>query len=249
MLKENTVAKFLNDNFGEVRAVTKGEDIWFVAKDICDILGTKTKDIPSILKGKGVDSIDIPTNGGKQKMTIISEQSLYKLIFKSRKPFAEEFQDWICGEVIPSIRKNDGYVSQQEELTPEEIVANALIVAQNIIKEKEKRIQEQQEEISNLTTVNEVIITHSTTIEDSRTVINSIIKKIGGKNNNFGEVYNEFYRILNYKLGINIKARDKIKGKSWLDTLNDEETFKAEEIARNWAIKNGLDINSILTLK
>lgn len=121
-------------------------------------------------------------------------------------------------------------------------------VIEDPIKRAERWIQEQKEKIKLECTIKE-ITTHSTTIEDSRMVINSIIKKIGGKNNNFGEAYNEFYRMLNYKLGINIKARDKIKGKSWLDTLNEEETFKAEEIARNWAIKNGLDINSILTLK
>lgn len=107
MERNNTVKQFLSKTFGEVRVVLKGEDLWFVAKDICDILGTKTKDIPTVLKNKGIDSIDILTNGGKQNMTIINEQSLYKLIFKSRKPFAEEFQDWICGEVIPSIRKGE----------------------------------------------------------------------------------------------------------------------------------------------
>ena len=146
----NTVKEFLSEVFGKVRVVTKEETLWFVAKDICDILGTKTKDIPTVLKGKGLDSIDILTNGGKQKMTVISEQSLYKLIFKSRKPFAEDFQDWICEEVIPSIRKNDGYIDKQEELSAEELMTKALLVAQKTIEEKNRKIEKQEKEIEEL---------------------------------------------------------------------------------------------------
>lgn len=57
-------------------------------------------------------------------------------------PKADEFEHWIFDEVLPSIRKNGGYIANQENLTPEQIVANALIVAQNIISQKDRQIEQ-----------------------------------------------------------------------------------------------------------
>ena len=59
---------------------------------------------------------------------------------KAELPSAEEFQDWVCDEVLPSIRKNGGYIANQQHMTPEQIVANALIVAQNIINTQQKEL-------------------------------------------------------------------------------------------------------------
>ena len=116
-MRENKVKEFLSENFGQVRAVAKGENLWFIAKDITDILGTATRDIKKILKDSDVDSIHhIDSVGRKQEMSIVSEKGLYKLIFKSRKPFAEEFQDWICEEVIPLLRKDGMYVNGEEDI-------------------------------------------------------------------------------------------------------------------------------------
>ena len=115
-MRENKVKEFLNERFGEVRVITIKDELWFVAKDICDILGTKTKDLKTVLKGKGIDTIDILTNGGIQPMLVVNEASLYRQIFKSRKSFAEEFQDWICEEVIPTLRKDGIYVNGEEDV-------------------------------------------------------------------------------------------------------------------------------------
>lgn len=115
-MRENKVKEFLNERFGEVRVITIKDELWFVAKDICDILGTKTKDLKTVLKGKGIDTIDILTNGGIQPMLVVNEASLYRQIFKSRKSFAEEFQDWICEEVIPTLRKDGMYVNGEEDV-------------------------------------------------------------------------------------------------------------------------------------
>lgn len=142
---QNTVREFLSEVFGEVRAFEKDGNLWFVAKDICDILGTKTKDIPKVLNNKGIDSIDILTNGGNQKMTCVIESSLYKLIFKSRKPFAEEFQDWICESVIPALRQDGGYIDGEEkvvtgEMSEEELVLKAMTVMQSKIERLRKEV-------------------------------------------------------------------------------------------------------------
>ena len=107
---------------------------------------------------------------------------------------------------------------------------------------KNKRIEE-------LENINKSITIHSTTIENSRSVINRLIRSISIRTKkSFATIWNEFYSKINYKLNINIKGRDKDKCTSWLDTLNESEIYQAEIIARNWATRVGLDVNSILSL-
>lgn len=87
----------------------KAGEPWFVAKDVCDILGTDTRDLHKILESDeitNVDSIHIAQNGGKAPL-IISEPGLYRLVMKSRKPEAKEFQRWVTHEVLPSILVGD----------------------------------------------------------------------------------------------------------------------------------------------
>ena len=83
---------------------------WFVVKDICIILDLKKIDstirnIPDKWKGTQV----LRTSGGDQKVSIINESGLYKLIMRSNKPIAEKFQEFVCEEILPSIRKTGGY--------------------------------------------------------------------------------------------------------------------------------------------
>ena len=107
---------------------------------------------------------------------------------------------------------------------------------------KNKRIEE-------LENINKSITIHSTTIENSKSVINRLIRSISSRTKKpFATIWNEFYSKINYKLNINIKGRDKDKCTSWLDTLNEPEIYQAEIIARNWATRVGLDVNSILSL-
>ena len=102
---------------------------------------------------------------------------------------------------------------------------------------KNKRIKELEDEVESITI-------HSLTIEESTKIINRLMRIIAAKeyNNQFGKVWGDFYSKLNYKLGINVKARTKKKkSDSYLSTMTEDELFKAEEIVRTWA--NDLDIN------
>lgn len=85
--------------------------------------------------------------GREQQMNFVTEKNLYKVIMRSDKPQAEPFQDWVCGEVLPSIRKHGGYITAQQNDTPEEIMARALIVAQETLKRKEQRLIEAESKI------------------------------------------------------------------------------------------------------
>lgn len=138
---------FENPRFGTIRTAGTSENPMFCLADIGRVLEIKNvRDWKSRLKQDGVVSIYTPTESGDQQMVFINEQNLYKVIMRSDKPQAEAFQDWVCGEVLPSIRKNGGYISATAEETPEEIMAKALQIAQATIERKEKRIADLQQQ-------------------------------------------------------------------------------------------------------
>nr|UVX89512.1 MAG: antirepressor protein KilAC domain [Bacteriophage sp.] len=115
----NTEIQTFNFNSATLRTMadTAG-DPWFIAKDVCDILGIRTNNLRAILDEDEVTeltndySIDIAQNGGKSPL-IISESGLYSLALKSRKPEAKEFKRWVTHEVLPTIRKHGAYMTQQ----------------------------------------------------------------------------------------------------------------------------------------
>lgn len=89
-------------------------------------------------------------NAGENFLT---ESGLYKLLMKSRKPRAERFIDWVTDEVIPQIRKTGGYIPHDEDMSDDEIMARALIVAQNTIAEKSKKLDLAEKENLKLTSI------------------------------------------------------------------------------------------------
>lgn len=116
--KELTDQKLIPFMFREyaVRALTddKGEP-WFVAKDICDVLGiVKANRSVAGLDTDEKDAHIMSTPGGNQTMTIINEAGFYKLVLRSRKPEATDFQRWVTHEVLPSLRKT-GYYSMNQD--------------------------------------------------------------------------------------------------------------------------------------
>lgn len=144
----NEMKIFESNEFGKVRTAVKDGEIWFCLADVCRILEIGTPgNVKERLDEKGIDTINTLTNGGKQKLIYINEPNLYKTIFQSRKPEAEKFADWVTSEVLPSIRKNGGYIQNQENLSDEELMARALEVAQRKIAEKNKLIEEQASKI------------------------------------------------------------------------------------------------------
>ena len=96
----------------DVRTVTVEGDIWFVAKDVCDILEiVNHRDAIQSLDDdeKRVSEIATPSNSGYSSVNIISEPGVYALVMKSRKPEAKQFSRWVRHEVLPQIRKTGSY--------------------------------------------------------------------------------------------------------------------------------------------
>jgi len=93
-----------------VRAVEKDGEPWFIAKDVCESIGTASKDLRKILDSDEVDTINhVDSLGRECEMLIIDESGLYSLILRSRKKDSKLFKKWVTREVLPSIRKTGGY--------------------------------------------------------------------------------------------------------------------------------------------
>lgn len=111
----NDLLTFTNDRFGKIRALTIDGEPWMVGKDVARSLGYK--DTVNALKSH-VEADDkrgwrITTPSGEQEMTVINESGFYSLAFGSKMKEAKAFKRWVTHEVLPSIRKTGGYMTEQ----------------------------------------------------------------------------------------------------------------------------------------
>ena len=103
---------FKNPEFGEIRVIEKDGEPWFVAVDVCDILGLSN---PTIAVSRLDKDERAKFNLGRQgDSTIVNEPGLYTLILGSRKPEAKAFKRWITHDIIPSIRKYGAYMTPEK---------------------------------------------------------------------------------------------------------------------------------------
>lgn len=178
---------FNNEEFGEIRTVTKNNKTYFVGNDVAKALGYSDTAKAIRTHCKGVDEMDIPTNGGVQKMKVIAEGDIYRLVVRSQLPQSEKFESWVFDNVLPSIRKNGGYIAGQETLSDDELLAKALMVAQNKIAERDRIIAQKQEHIEQMQPKADFF----DAVADSKTAIsmNEVSKVLGikglGRNNLF----------------------------------------------------------------
>lgn len=134
------VKLFEKEEFGKVRVVMQGEDPWFVASDVAKALGYANPQEATREHCRKVNKITQPSESLPSVkcpptfINIIPESDVYRLVMRSNLPRAVEFQDWICEEVIPSIRRSGGYVMAKPDDTPEAILARAVLVAQDTIR-------------------------------------------------------------------------------------------------------------------
>jgi anti-repressor protein len=162
---------------------------WFVAKDVCDILELGTEhlrrdlDEDEVTEATNLPNWQVGSNGGRVPL-IISEPGLYKLVMRSRKPEAKEFQRWVTHEVLPSIRKTGGYIPTSESDSDEDIMARAVLVAQKTIKQKNQQIASQQSRIDELQPKasawdNFVDIDDALSVRDSAKLLSNLGRTVG----------------------------------------------------------------------
>lgn len=143
---------FENAAFGTIRAGMNGGEPWFVAKDVCDALGVSniTETMARLDEDEFSITEVIDTIGRTQEVRIVTEPGFYKLVMRSRKPEAKQFQRWVTHEVLPAIRKTGGYLAAKPDDTPEEIMARALLVADETMRRQKERIDAMEAEAAEL---------------------------------------------------------------------------------------------------
>jgi prophage antirepressor-like protein len=133
---------FNSTMFGEIRTIIKDDgECFFVASDVAKALGYAVPQKAVLDHCKHCSKMEHPYNKGTY-MNIIPESDMYRLTMKSKLPNAELFQDWVCEEVIPAIRKTGGYIATHQDDTPEEIMARALTIAQATLSKREERLKQ-----------------------------------------------------------------------------------------------------------
>jgi len=116
---KNSELKIFNYENSNVRTTVRNGEIWFVLKDVCEVLEIQNhRNVATKLEDDEKDVHQMDTLGGRQKLIIVNESGLYKTIFRSDKPEAKKFMHWITHEVLPSIRKHGAYITadKMEEL-------------------------------------------------------------------------------------------------------------------------------------
>lgn len=162
-------------------------ELWFIAKDVCDILELTNPAVA--LQSLDDDEKTSLSNSyvwsepGRRPL-IISEPGLYRLVMRSRKPEAKEFQRWVTHEVLPQIRKTVGYIPTSESDSDEDIMARAVLVAQKTIKQKNQQIASQQSRIDELQPKasawdNFVDIDDALSVRDSAKLLSNLGRTVG----------------------------------------------------------------------
>ncbi len=141
---------FKNPQFGTIRTTKQNGELWFVGKDVAEILGYTNPrkaiidhvDTDDKCKNDGVTIRD--AIGREYSPAIINESGLYSLILSSKLPSAKAFKHWVTSEILPSIHKTGGYIEGQEHMSDADLMAKALLVAQRQIEQRDKQLQEMQ---------------------------------------------------------------------------------------------------------
>lgn len=139
----NNIQIFQNQEFGAIRTISneRGEAM-FCAKDVCDTLGyNNSRDaLRNHVEAEDVEKFDTPTKGGKQRLNYINESGLYSLILSSKLDSAKRFKHWVTSEVLPSIRKDGGYMIARPDESDEVILARALQIMQATLQRRDEQI-------------------------------------------------------------------------------------------------------------
>ena len=143
----NEIKIFQNQEFGAIRTMSneQGEPM-FCAKDVCDALKfNNSRDaLRKHVERGDVAKCDTPTSSGNQLMTFTNESGLYSLILSSKLESAKRFKHWVTSEVLPSIRKQGGYMVVRPDESNEVILARALQIMQATLQRRDEQIAKLQ---------------------------------------------------------------------------------------------------------
>lgn len=141
---DNQLQIFKNQEFGELRAILRDGEPWFVAKDVCATLElNNSAQALSRLDEDERNTIILNEGIGNPQKSIVSESGLYSLALGSRKPQAKPFKRWVTHEVIPTIRKHGMYATPE---TAEKILGDPDFLIETLQTLKKERALRQEAE-------------------------------------------------------------------------------------------------------
>lgn len=167
-MNDNSVSLY-NFHGHDVRVVMIGGDPWFVAADVCRALDAYVDmrgqaNVAAACRTLCPDENclkRIKTVRGEKEVRLISESGLYKLVMRSDKPEARQFQDWVTRDVLPAIRKDGGYIKGEEKvLTGEMSEEELLLKAFTVLNRKADRLQALKEAELDVMPVNKFLAHH-----------------------------------------------------------------------------------------
>lgn len=254
---------FQNEEFGELTTIIIDGDVWFIGREIAEILGyvnsrqaiisnvenedkqVFTRKMLNSLKSTEL-TLEIPNRG----LTCINESGLYSLILSSKLPQAKQFKHWVTSEVLPAIRKYGSYsVAGNNTEMSIEAVEKALYNPDFIIN-LATRLKEAEQRNTELTATNAALSDKANTW-DFGSIINALVRTYANKQcrGNFSYAFGIFYKQVQYKLHINLKHRRTTKGKE-TDTLisffKKSEYPLAIKVATAMCEEAGLDTGKII---
>lgn len=140
----NKIKIFQNPEFGAIRTISNEQgDVMFCGRDVAAALGYKKPEWAIATHVEADDSAKrgvIDSLGREQQAIFINESGLYALILSSKLPSARRFKHWVTSEVLPSIRKQGGYLVARPEETDEEVLARGILVMQTTLQRRADEI-------------------------------------------------------------------------------------------------------------
>ena len=236
----------------------EGKEIYVIdSREVAEMMGRTHSDIMKMIQGSGKNLGIIPVllKGNFHVSEYFIESSFKDASGKSNKCYlvtklgCEMLGNKQQGEkgILFTAKYVERFNEYEKRLQELSMPSYAI---EDPIKRAERWIEEYKEKIKLEHTIKE-ITTHALTIEDSRLVINRLVRKIATEvyHGKFQNCWDALYNKFNYLEGINIKKRKRTKGQSMLDTLNEEETYSLEVVVKNWCVEHNIDIEEQLKLK
>ena len=236
----------------------EGKEIYVIdSREVAEMMGRTHSDIMKMIQGSGKNLGIIPVllKGNFHVSEYFIESSFKDASGKSNKCYlvtklgCEMLGNKQQGEkgILFTAKYVERFNEYEKRLQELSMPSYAI---EDPIKRAERWIEEYKEKVKLEHTIKE-ITTHALTIEDSRLVINRLVRKIATEvyHGKFQNCWDALYNKFNYLEGINIKKRKRAKGQSMLDTLNEEETYSLEVVVKNWCVEHNIDIEEQLKLK
>lgn len=240
---KSDVSEIVSQTFGKVRMVFNGEDVLFCGSDVAKALGyTRPNDaIHDHCRADGTSKRRIMDRMGRpQDAVFITEGNVYRLIAHSKLPSADEFERWVFDEVLPTLRKTGGYISNADKMADtylngydDETKAALSVLLRSLKRSQDVNIKLQREVD---------VLTKQTRTYEPRAVVNALVRSFAFYclDSDFKKAFHLFYKELYYKKRIALNMR--LGTGSLINRVRDDEWNDVVEVAVAMCKDHGIDI-------